>query len=184
VLWRPFAFMPEALANKIAAGEVVERPASVVKELVENAIDAGATQISVEVGTPAYRSIRVADNGTGMSEDDASSAWNATPPARSSPRGTSAPSAPLGFGVRPCPASRRYPGWSCELERGCYSRDRSRGRRGRDPGGIRVRVLAGNPGLGPRSLFQPARSTEVLKGERTEFGHLGGYPPALRPGQA
>ncbi|MBL0713107.1 MAG: ATP-binding protein, partial [Desulfosarcina sp.] len=63
--------LPEVLSNKIAAGEVVERPASVVKELVENAIDAEADRISVEVENGGRRLIRVADNGIGMSRDDA-----------------------------------------------------------------------------------------------------------------
>ena len=63
--------LPEALCNKIAAGEVVERPSSVVKELLENSLDAGASDILIELEAGGKRLIRISDNGCGMNRQDA-----------------------------------------------------------------------------------------------------------------
>ena len=62
--------LPEVLANQIAAGEVIERPASVVKELVENAIDAGSSQIIIEMRKQVSRKIQITDNGHGIAHDE------------------------------------------------------------------------------------------------------------------
>ncbi len=71
--------LSDELSNKIAAGEVVERPASVVKELVENAIDADSTVIEIDIEEAGLASIRVLDNGEGMENEDCKRAF---PPPR------------------------------------------------------------------------------------------------------
>ena len=63
--------LPENVANQIAAGEVVQRPASAVKELIENAVDAGATQIQLIIKDSGKTLIQIVDNGNGMSFSDA-----------------------------------------------------------------------------------------------------------------
>ena len=67
--------LPDHIANQIAAGEVIQRPASAVKELLENAVDAGATEIHLWVNDAGKSLIQVTDNGRGMSETDARMAF-------------------------------------------------------------------------------------------------------------
>ena len=67
--------LPDSVANQIAAGEVIQRPASVIKELVENAVDAGAKDIHIEVKDAGKTWIRIVDNGAGKSETDARMAF-------------------------------------------------------------------------------------------------------------
>ena len=75
--------LPDSVANQIAAGEVIQRPASVIKELVENAVDAGARNIQVVVVDAGRTNIQVIDDGKGMSETDARLALSVIPPLRS-----------------------------------------------------------------------------------------------------
>src|SRR5258706_8853273 len=76
--------LSDNVANKIAAGEVVERPASVVKELLENSLDAGATEFRLDVEAGGRRLIRLADNGLGMMRDDAPLALQRHPTSKTS----------------------------------------------------------------------------------------------------
>ena len=62
------SLLPDSVANQIAAGEVIQRPASVIKELVENSIDAGATIVTVEIQRGGITYIRITDNGCGVSK--------------------------------------------------------------------------------------------------------------------
>ena len=65
------SLLPERVSNQIAAGEVIQRPASVVKEMMENALDSGATNIKLFIKDTGKTLIHVVDNGSGMSETDA-----------------------------------------------------------------------------------------------------------------
>ena len=72
---RLIQILPEAIANQIAAGEVVQRPASAVKELLENALDAGATEIKLNIKDAGKTLIQIIDNGQGMSSEDATACF-------------------------------------------------------------------------------------------------------------
>jgi DNA mismatch repair protein MutL len=89
--------LPDQIVNQIAAGEVVERPASVAKELVENSIDAGATRISIDVEAGGRRLLRVSDDGVGMMRDDAVLAFERHATSKITGAGDLAAIATLGF---------------------------------------------------------------------------------------
>ena len=172
--------LSDQVANQIAAGEVVDRPASVVKELLENALDAGATRIRVEIEAGGRRLIRVADDGCGMSRDDALLAFerHATSKIRSSDdllsiatlgfRGEALPSiasiARLELVTQPAPENGSPP-------------QTSSGTRLEIAGGkiLSVEDHAGPPGtsIAVRDLFYnvPARR-KFLRAETTELAHV------------
>ena len=165
--------MSEALANKIAAGEVVERPASVVKELVENAIDAKASQIAVELRGSGYRTIGVVDNGTGMEEDDVLLAIERHATSKISSDADLSAIQTLGFRGEALPSLAAV----SRFELKSRTRESNEGTRIRVDGGVLKEVVQCGcpPGTQVliRDLFfnQPARR-KFLKREQTEFGHV------------
>ncbi len=165
--------LPEAVANKIAAGEVVERPASVVKELVENALDAGARGVRVEAEAGGRRMIRVSDDGHGMSHDDALLAFerHATSKLRTADDLLSI--ATLGFRGEALPSVAAVSRLLLETR----TEEESEGTRVEFAGGKLVGVKpAGLPAgttVSVADLFycMPARR-KFLKSDTTELGHI------------
>jgi DNA mismatch repair protein MutL len=165
--------LSDQVANQIAAGEVVERPASVVKELLENALDAGATRIRVEVEAGGRKLIRITDNGHGMGRDDALLAFerHATSKIRSSDDLLSI--ATLGFRGEALPSIASV----ARLTLATREKDEESGTEIEIAGGKVLRV--DDAGLPPgttitiRDLFfnTPARR-KFLKSEQTELTHV------------
>jgi DNA mismatch repair protein MutL len=165
--------LPEAVANRIAAGEVVERPASVVKELLENALDAGAKTIRVEVEAGGKRMIRVIDDGHGMGHDDALLAFerHATSKLRSADDLMSI--ATLGFRGEAMPTIAAVSRLLLETR----AEEEAEGTRIEFVGGKLVSVKSAGLAVGTTvsvaDLFYcvPARR-KFLKSETTELGHI------------
>ncbi len=165
--------LSDQVANQIAAGEVVERPASVVKELLENAIDAGATRIRIEVEGGGRKLIRIVDNGCGMVRDDALLAFerHATSKLRSSDDLLSI--ATLGFRGEALPSIASV----ARVSLGTRVAEEAAGTEIEIAGGKMLRVEeAGMPAgttIAVRDLFfnTPARR-KFLKTEQTELAHI------------
>jgi DNA mismatch repair protein MutL len=165
--------LPEIVANKIAAGEVVERPASVVKELLENALDAGARSIRIEVESGGKRLIRVVDDGSGMNHDDALLAFerHATSKLRTADDLLSI--ATLGFRGEALPSIAAISRLLLETR----AADDAEGTRIEFAGGKLINVkpagLPAGTSIGVSDIFYcvPARR-KFLKSETTELGHI------------
>ncbi|HLY61088.1 MAG TPA: DNA mismatch repair endonuclease MutL [Terriglobia bacterium] len=165
--------LPEAVANKIAAGEVVERPASVVKELLENSIDAGAQRVEINLESGGKRLVRVVDDGCGMSKDDSLLAFerHATSKIRSADDLFEVST--LGFRGEALPSIAAVSRLTLETRHA----SESAGTRLEIAGGklrdVKEQAWAGGTRIEVRDLFfnTPARR-KFLKSESTELGHI------------
>ena len=165
--------LPDVVANKIAAGEVVERPASAVKELLENSLDAGATELRIEVENGGSRLIRIRDNGCGMLRDDALLAFERHATSKLHDVKDLNEIATLGFRGEALPSI----GSVSRLLLETRSAEESTGTRVEVAGGKILRcdeVAAGNgTSITVRDLFfnVPARK-KFLRSEQTELAHI------------
>jgi DNA mismatch repair protein MutL len=165
--------LPDQVANKIAAGEVVERPASVAKELLENSLDAGATAFRVEVESGGRRLIRVADDGGGMLRDDALLAFERHATSKLRDVKDLLSISTLGFRGEALPSIASVSRLLLETR----SPEETTGTRIEMAGGKMLRLeeaaLAGGTVITVRDLFYnvPARK-KFLRTEQTELAHI------------
>ncbi len=165
--------LPEHVANKIAAGEVVERPASVVKELLENALDAGATRIKVQVEAGGKKFIQITDNGCGMVRDDALLAFERHATSKIKNAEDLLSVATLGFRGEALPSIASV----CRLHLETRAPEESSGTVVEINGGKIFKVeeagLPAGTSITIRDLFfnTPARK-KFLKAESTELSHI------------
>ncbi len=170
--------LPEHVANKIAAGEVVERPASVVKELLENALDAGATRIKISVEAGGKKLIQITDNGCGMVRDDAMLAFERHATSKIKDAEDLLSVATLGFRGEALPSIASVSRLRLETRAAAESTEQTAaGTIIEISGGRMARVeeagLTGGTSITVRDLFfnTPARK-KFLKAESTELSHI------------
>jgi DNA mismatch repair protein MutL len=165
--------LSDAVANKIAAGEVVERPASVIKELLENSLDAGATDIRIDVESGGRRLLRITDNGCGMLRDDALLAFERHATSKLKDAGDLLAIATLGFRGEALPSIASVSRLLLETR----SPDETTGTNVEIAGGKLIRcdesALAAGTVITVRDLFfnVPARR-KFLRSEQTELAHI------------
>src|SRR5438046_2074024 len=165
--------LPDQVANKIAAGEVVERPASVVKELLENSLDAGATRFRIEVESGGRRLIRITDDGCGMSRDDAMLAFERHATSKLRDVKDLLSIATLGFRGEALPSIASVSRLLLETR----SAEETTGARVEIAGGKMLRcdetALAAGTSITVRDLFfnVPARK-KFLRSDQTELAHI------------
>jgi DNA mismatch repair protein MutL len=169
--------LPDQVANQIAAGEVVDRPASVVKELLENALDAGAQRIRVEVEAGGRRLIRIADDGCGMNRDDALLAFERHATSKLRTVDDLLSIATLGFRGEALPSIASVARVTLETATGSFADDETTGTRLEIAGGKILRVedaaLPRGTTIAVADLFfnTPARR-KFLRAESTELAHV------------
>lgn len=165
--------LSDIVANKIAAGEVVERPASVVKELLENSLDAGSSDIRIEVESGGRRLIRIVDNGCGMLRDDALLAFERHATSKLKDESDLLAISTLGFRGEALPSIASVSRLTLETR----SREETTGTTVEVSGGKLLRcdesALAGGTVITVRDLFfnVPARR-KFLRSEQTELAHI------------
>ena len=166
--------LPTSVINQIAAGEVVERPASVVKELLENAIDAGATRVEVTVERGGKDLVRVADDGKGMDRDDLLLAFRPHATSKLAEADDLFRIATLGFRGEALAAIAEVSKVRCQSRHGRRGgRGRADDRRRASPGPVQDCGCPPGTVIEVRNLFYntPVRRT-FLKSDATEAGHV------------